>query len=232
MDGVLSNTAEFVPFDDDDLGVLPAESTEDRLATAEQSLVARVDALEITSAEQARTAVDLLDAIADLRRELAEHHDPIIQAAYKAHKAALQAKAKLDDPLKQAEAKLRRLLGAWEQAERERVEAERRKEQERLASLARAAEEAGDAEKAAALQMATAATPEREPVVSSTAKYEVEVTDLAALVQAVAKGAVPLDALEANLSAIRKAAASAEGKLEWPGVKVTVTRSVRRSRTK
>lgn len=126
------------------------------------------------------------------------------------------------------------------QAERERVAAEERRlkieaEDQRLAEAA-AAEQRGDSETAQRLIDAPVATPvvQARPVfvpappappppvasgVSFRDTWTAEVTDLMALVQAVATGAQPITLLAPNLPALNQLARALKGAMNVPGVR-------------
>jgi hypothetical protein len=114
----------------------------------------RARAMVITDAATYSAAAEALTGIKDLRREINEHHDPIIESAHRTHKLALAAKKKVSEPLEAAERIIKVSLVAYDEAEqrRAREEAERRlaearrlEEEQRLAD-ALDAEQAGDDE--------------------------------------------------------------------------------------
>lgn len=119
------------------------------------------------------------------------------------------------------------------ETERRRLEKEAREAEDR----ARAAREAGDIKKAEKLEAkadaradaAAAVVPaiiQREsPRVSGISEREnwsAVVTDLAALVSAIAAGKVPLSAVEANMKVLNSQAKSLKRELNWPGVRAVV----------
>lgn len=134
------------------------------------------------------------------------------------------------------------------EAKRLREEAEARmREAEEAARLQRTAEDAGDtdladalAEQAAQLEelaqerkveAETIPTPQPKPLpklngITSRETWSAEVTDLMALVRAVAAGTVPLRAIQADMTFLRQQAVSMKSDLNYPGVKAVSTPTV------
>lgn len=144
-----------------------------------------------------------------------------------------------------AEAQARREVERRESEARERAEAERRRLQaesdERYLAAAVAAEDRGDPALAEMIveNAPTVAAPPPEPVsvvrpvverpraegVSFRDSYRAEVTDLQALVQAVAAGAQPLTLLQPNMTALNQMARALREQMQVPGVRVAVERT-------
>ncbi len=202
-------------------------------------LLAQADALEVTCKEDADTAGVLVQALAAVKAEIHEAFDPVVQAAHKAHKAAVAARKRYLDPVEAAERELKRRVMAWQRAERERVEAERRAavEAER-ARLAAEAESIGIPEEAlddlAVAAEAEAAVPEPEaPEVAGLVvvkRYDAEVVDLRALLRWAVEDetGVGLGLVQINRSALRKLAGAMREALNIPGVRLVVTETARR----
>lgn len=106
------------------------EQTEEYLSPAEfeqraLSMPEQAQALVIVDGATYQQAGEFLVAVKDLRRQIAEHHQPMIAAALEAHRAAIAARKKLDEPLEQAERIVKGAIGKWTaQEERKRREAE------------------------------------------------------------------------------------------------------------
>lgn len=184
------------------------------------------------------SAVDLLKGVKALRKEAEAHHRPVIEAAYRAHKAATDALKRIDDPLKQAETHVKGRIGAWDM-EQERL---RREEQRRLEEEARrkAEEEALAAAIAAEAAGATVAEveaivdePTIAPVVAPPAptyqkaegvvtrkSYNPEVVNLVELIQYVAKNPNLANLLTPNMTALRAMVRAQGAQFQMPGVKV------------
>lgn len=197
----------------------------------------RARATVVDSPATFERAGELLRDVKALRLEIAEHHAPVIEAAHRAHKAALDAKKKLDEPLDEAEREIKRRMGDYH-AEQERI---RREEQRRLEAEARAREEERRLEEAAALEAegrqeeaeqvleeepamieAPIAAPPTPKVagVSMREKWTAEVVDKAAFVRACADNPAWMPLVLANVPALNQQAASLKGELRIPGVRV------------
>jgi len=110
-----------------------------QLETKALTLSERAAAIQITNQPTYDGAVEFLKGVKDLRGEAEAHHRPVIDAAHKAHKAALEALKRIDGPLESAERAVKAKIGTWDM-EQERI---RRAEEDRLRreqELAREAE--------------------------------------------------------------------------------------------
>lgn len=189
-------------------------------------------------------AVELLRGVKALRKEAEDHHRPVIDAAHRAHKAALDALKRIDDPLKQAETQVKGRIGAFDM-ERERI---RRDEQRRLeAEAARLAAEAAEREIEAA--EAAGASPaevaaiiaeaEIAPVVAVAPpvyqkadgvvvkkSYAPEVVNLVDLVRHVAAHPELSNLLTPNMPALRALVRGAGAQFRMPGVRLVETANV------
>jgi len=203
----------------------------------EQSSASWVDAanrFEISVAGDADRAAVALQGIKALRAAIAESCDPVVEAAHKAHKAAVAQKKQLEAPLVEAErifkAKVARFVDEQNRRAREEaalqaaIERERREKAEReAAELAKQGEhELADVvrEEAAAV---VAPAPVAAPKVAGLAtveRWKAEVTDFPKLVAAVAAGQVPFPVLCVDEKVLGQMARSLKGELKWPGVRV------------
>lgn len=129
-------------------------------------------AIAITNQESYNQAAGLLISIATLKKEIVDHHKPIKDTAFAAHKAAVAAEKRLLDPLVEAETFIKRGLGAFvQEQERLRLEAQRkadeearRIEEEARLKLAVQAEELGAAEETVQ-EIVNTPMPMQRPVV-------------------------------------------------------------------
>ncbi len=166
--------------------------------------------------------------------------DPIVKAA----DAALKTARAQRDSLRNPALELKRTLGVdmegWNRAELDR----QRREQERLAAEAQAEAQAaaliaadarGDENAVASIASAEApvvafAPPPPEPPkaegVSYRTTWSAEVTDLLALVQAVATGQAPLKVLQPDSTVLNGMARALKDSLALPGVKTVQRRDV------
>jgi len=187
--------------------------------------------------------------IRQLRKEVAEGYDDLIKKAHEAHKLALAKKAKYEAPLIEAETYLNGQVTAYHQeiekrrrqeeemarqrAIKEEMERRKKEEEDRLAQAA-ALEEVGAVEEAQAIIDETIEenskpvevytpppeTPKARLDGMTIVKYwSAEVTDLRALVKAVAEGKQPLVYLQANMPPLNRQAESLKEELRIPGVK-------------
>jgi hypothetical protein len=91
----------------------------------------KAKAIVITNQDSYNQAAGLLIAIATLKKEIVDHHKPIKDTAFAAHKAAVAAEKRLLDPLVEAETFIKRGLGVFvQEQERLRLEAQRKVEEE------------------------------------------------------------------------------------------------------
>lgn len=114
------------------LKIVETEVTEKALSIVEQAGM-----VKITDSKSYEVAGFLWKTIGEVMKEVKETFDPIVDAAFKAHKKACEQRSKYFDPLAKAQKEVKRLMGVWE-AERE---AERQAEQKRLEEIARKEEE-------------------------------------------------------------------------------------------
>lgn len=206
----------------------------------------RAAAITVSDQGSYELAADLLNsAIKVIRKQVAEHHDPIIKAAHETHKLAVAAKKKFDEPLDQAERIIKGKLAVFiadqqrkQQEEQARLEAEERKRQEEERLKAAEQLEASGADKAAVDAVLDAPLPTPKPVVATptfqkrsdvqmVTSYSAEVTDFPALVKAAAKNPALLGYLLPNQSALNSAARGMKETMNVPGVKLVKSQDVR-----
>jgi hypothetical protein len=107
-------------------------------------VTAEINEFALTVAEQAKLVIiktsgdcvhacETLKDVVKMRREVADHHRPMIEAAHRAHKIAIEQQKKVDAPLAEAELFLKREIGTFTAAQ-ERI---RRAEEQRLQVEAR-----------------------------------------------------------------------------------------------
>lgn len=194
-------------------------------------------AIEITDQASYDRAAEAVRGVAQLRKEIVAHHEPMKQTAHAAWQAVLAQEKKLLDPVSEAERIYKFRLAAYE-TEQRRIEAEARAKAQREADALAAeqrereiehAEAAGaDAHEVAAicaepLPMVVPEVPEptfqRAAGVSTAANWKGECTSIARLVQAVAAGTANISLVEANQTAINSLARATRGTLQVPGIR-------------
>lgn len=194
----------------------------------------RAAELDVHDQETYARGAQLLRDIKALRDEIAKKCDPVIQAAHRAHRAALDQKRELEEELVEADKMIRQKVAAFsaEQERRAREEAARiaaetRAAQERAEAEAKQLEAAGERELADTVRTeaefhapARTVEPPKAKGVSTTGYWKAEVTDFRALVAAVAAGTVPLAVLKVDTKVLGQQARSLKNELDWPGVRI------------
>lgn len=112
----------------------------------EKDEIVKLASMAVTDRESFDRAGALMLHIKDLKKKIEASYGPIIDAAHKAHKAALAAQKEYLSPLESAEAALKKATAAWwageeakrkaaEQKAREEAEAKRKEEEALNAAL-------------------------------------------------------------------------------------------------
>ena len=193
----------------------------------------RAAELEVTNAEGYQAGAELLRQIKSLLGEIDSTFDPIVKATHAAHKEALEQKKKHANPLSEADTAIRRKMARF-QAEQERIRREQaaieaaqaRAAREKAEREAQELAEMGEAEMAEAVRQSSEienAPPIPEPApkadgISTRKNWKARVTDLDALVKAVAAGDVPIGAIQADMRFLSLQAKALEKELKIPGV--------------
>lgn len=172
-----------------------------------------------------------------LLKTIIAHHQPMKDAANRAHKEVCAAENRLANPLKMLIAREDADLTRWrteqeqirQQAQREAEERERQRAQDAIVAEAVAAERAGEHELAEAIVNLqptpnTVTVPKAVPKVAGLRErqkyYSARVTNLMALAKAVVAGTVPLQAIQGNQTFLNDQAESYKDTLNYPGVEV------------
>jgi hypothetical protein len=216
---------------------------EDQAAT----VVDRARALKVIDQPSYDRAAERLLAVADLRRQITDHHEPIKRAAHAAWQQVIAAEKRLLDPVAEAERILKRAIGDY-QAEQQRLEAariaeaeaeaRRQAEEQRERELEAAEAQGADAEEIAAMcNVPLIVEPPRvEPTfqpakgVSMAANWKGEVTSLEVLVKAIAAGKANLVMVIPNDVAINQIARATRGTLQVPGIRFFNQATIRAGR--
>ena len=214
-----------------DTALIPIAALESQAMTWPQTAILT----QVVDPESAAAVSSLLAGIKALRQEIAASTDPVIRAAHAAHKAAVKQKSDLEAPLIQAETILKTKVGAFaaEQQRKAReaaalAEAIAREAREKAEKEARELEVMGAPELADAVLIesaVTAAPPIAAPPIkiaglSLGETWTFEITDLPALVAAVASGAAPLAFLHANEIVIGQMARAVKDTVRYPGIRI------------
>ena len=167
----------------------------------------------IRSAQSYLRCSEALSVIQRMRRAITSHYKSVKQPITTAHKEVLRLEKTDLARLVDGESRLQKLIITWEdeQAELSRQEAE--------VALS-VAQDTGASIAPIASTVPTAVTHHRR------SRRQVTITDLAALVAAVAAKTVPSEVLSANLPALNRMATEQGDLFEVPGVEVTVIDTV------
>lgn len=200
--------------------------------------------ISIDTPQSYEDAADELAKIKAVAKRIDEQRKAITKPLDDEKKRVMDHVRPFTDALARVEASLKNGLIAFDQEQerkRKLAEAEAaekaRKEAEKLERQAEKAEAAGRTEKADALreQATTAVFAAPAPAVTETPKvsglstrktYGVEVTDLMALVKAVASGAAPLKLLQADTKVLGQMATALKEDFSYPGVKLVVSTGI------
>jgi hypothetical protein len=199
----------------------------------------------ITITDQAtyERAASHLTAVKALLVKVGETFDDLVSAAHKAHKLLVERRKQHTDPLLDAERLLKLKMSAYV-AEQERIARQRAAEAEARAreeAEARRLEEAAELEAAGESEAAMAsldapvlvvlpppppiAVPKAEGITSREV-WHGEVTDLAALVKAIAEGKAPITFITPATSQVSQWARATRGSVQVPGVRVWSTKEI------
>jgi len=193
----------------------------------------QAQALTIKSQDSYDKANDFLKAIKGLQGQVKDTFKDIIAKAFAAHKEAKAQETRHLEPLLKAETLVKnKMLTFAQEQERLRQEAERKlqaeaekKRQEALAKAEKAREEGKEAkaekyeDKAAAVVAPQLAPSFDKGSAVITKRWHAEVTDLMALVKAIAAGQAPIILVEANMVVLNAQARSLKENMAFPGVK-------------
>jgi hypothetical protein len=221
--------------------------TQDLLETQSLTLAEQAKALVISDQRSYELAAERLRGVAELRRQIIAHHQPIKQAARAAWERAIEAERWLLDPITTAENLYKTRIAAYE-AEQRRIEAEKlrqaenearlKAEAERERELEQAENEGADAEEIAAMinEPLIVMPPRVEPTfqppkgVSTATTWKGECTSLSDLTRAVAAGQAPPNLVMPNETAINALARAVRNTLAIPGLKFYSVANVRAGR--
>lgn len=201
-------------------------------------------ALVVTDPPSFERAGLFLRTVKEYLKRVDEVFQPIVQKAHAAWKEALGQKQKLETPALEAERALKATRAAWDEkqralireAEAQAAQERRRLEDEAKLQAALEAESRGDQEGAARIleapappvpiivPMAVTPTLPKSEGSSFRTYYRAEVTDLRALIVAVAAGTASMTYLQPNMVALNGSARALKEELKVPGVRVILER--------
>lgn len=202
---------------------------------------AQAMAAGVTNQEGYNAAGAYLLRVKEARKKLTDALEPFVQSAHKVWKEARKRADEFYGPVDEAEAIVKPAMAAWwEKEERERLRkqqeadlAAQKAEEERIvAEAVKAAEIGNHAAADAILEQPVMVAPVVMPAasqvkgVSMRELWQYELTDLKALIKAVAEGKVPMGAVSANAAFLGQQARSLKGEMKYPGVRVWSVKSV------
>jgi hypothetical protein len=201
------------------------------------ALQEQIQALPFTNVEDLSRANELLASVLSLKDDIERYHEPIKRPLKEAHAAACKAEHDDLDPVVALEKKLKQGIATLDLKIRQlEAEAARVRQQ--------AAVEAGSAMQQQMIEAARQSGASEEvlaslgameilvPVVetesfarpkgySTRDQFEIEVTDILLLAQAVVAGSIQKEVLQANTKLLAAMAKASNGDLRIPGVRIT-----------
>lgn len=214
-----------------------AEPRELALERQAPTLQQQAQALKITSPADLERAVELTQAVKEMRAEAERTVRPAIDAAHKSHKAALAVLARIDDPLKVAELTLKTKIGEYSrgqeaaaarEAERLRIEAQQRRDEQVEVEVEAAEAQGATVVEVAAIIEQAERTPMIVPAVyvapkpaglSTPKTYKAEVTNMLEFVRWLALNPAWLGFIEVKQGALDQQAKRTP-QMKIPGVQV------------
>lgn len=212
-----------------------APDREQEFTSAGKMAIDKAHSLDICSEDDLQIAADLMDGFKKAKKSVADFFKPMKDSANKAHKDICSREKMLLAPYEEADRAVKQKATAYSaeqrriaEAEAARIRALQEQESRRLLEEAVAAEAGGEKAEAEFLMKQAAVTESISvPVqqakvdgISYRTTYSVEVTDMAAVPCEVSGIVIrPVD-----ISAVKKLAQMAKGKLNIPGIKITTSK--------
>lgn len=210
-------------------------------------VVVQANSFQIKTQEDYDKVSVFLVGVKNLIKKVGEAFDPVCDAAHKSWKVAVAQRKEQLDPLEQAEKIIKyrateflieqnRIREEAERKAREEAESAERKRKAELEAQAARHEANGNIEKAEQRrELAEQVFIAPRPVVANVIKAEgqslkevwsAEVTDLHALIKAVAEGRAPITLVMADQSALNKQAKATKNAFPIPGVRFFSTKQM------
>lgn len=190
---------------------------------------------EILNDSEYEKSGNVLNTIATIRKSVNDFFNPEVEARNKAHKESTTARREYLDVIVEAEISWKKKIIAYKKvmtdrvalAQKEADDKARREQEDHKISLAVELEKKGDTAQAEAVM-----DDKTEPVivspkieapkaagVATSVKWDADVTDMRALVVAVAAGNAPISLLSVDRTAVRDFAKSTQGGMTVPGLR-------------
>jgi DNA repair exonuclease SbcCD ATPase subunit len=204
-------------------------------------ITGQIQTLKIIDQASYESAAGLLKTIKDMAKRLEEERKKITSPLDVAKKAVMDLFRSPSEKLSESESKLKSLMLDYQEVQdrirREqeaKLQREAEKKQRELEDRAQKAEESGKTEKAdelrekAAMTVAPTLAPNVQKVegLSVRETWSAEVTDMTALVKAVAEGKAPMNFLTVNTTVLNAQARATKDSLSFPGVKFIATKGL------
>ncbi|MBV8828436.1 MAG: hypothetical protein JO108_04335 [Acidobacteriaceae bacterium] len=219
--------------------------TSDARSTFQQrtsALQEQIQALSFGNVDDLARANELLASVLSLKDEIERYHEPIKRPLKEAHAAACKAEHDDLDPVVALEKKLKQGIAALDLKIRQ-LEAEAARVRQQAAAEAssamqqqmiEAARQSGASEEVLAslgameilVPVVETESFARPKGYSTRDQFEVEVTDILLLAQAVVAGSMQKEVLQANTKLLAAMAKASNGDLEIPGVRISKKVSV------
>lgn len=216
---------------------------ENRLQTQALAWPEKAKMVHIFDRKSYNDAALMVTQIVDLRKRVVEHHKPIKDAAYAAHKAAVAAENKLLVPLQQAEVILKRGIAAWDteqdrlrrQRQVEMEAAQRKMDEDARLAIAAEAERNGASEETIKEILETEViapvvvhqpTYKKSNNISTSQRWHAEVVDMRLLCDAIVQGKASVNLVKPDMAALNSMARAMKGTMNIPGVKAVSETSV------
>lgn len=213
-----------------------------KVKTEALAVVEFAKAMSVTDDVSYRAAGEFLKQIKTASNKVTSVFKPMKTQAHKAWRTICDTENEMLDPLTEAEVYLKEQLGDYtlkveeqQNEERARLQSTAQSESdEAVLEAAYAAEEAGAPELAQAIlkqesHVPAVVLPSAAPAtkgISARKSYEAHVTNLRALVAAVAAGKVPVMAILPNMPFLKNQANQMQNLFSYPGVKAVAKRTI------
>jgi hypothetical protein len=178
-----------------------------------QSWPDRARAVQIESALHYAEVADMLLGIKALREEVETVIGPVVRDAHAAHKSAVALKKVADDPLNEAERILKDRMVDYRRRQDERDEVVRK-------GLEAEAKKVAKAQGLEAPAVIIASSVPDVQGISTSAKWNVEVVDEAAVIKAAVRNTSLRPLLKVDKVALRRHVHAMKGQVRIPGVRV------------
>lgn len=225
-----------------DINITVSAPTANDLLETAQNQIGLFESVIIESQKDYESSSVVLRDIKAQYKSLDERRKAITRPIDDAKKQAMALFKPALDYLANAERHIKRSMLTYQQeqerirrAELAKAQEAARREREKLEAQAARARQKGKEERAQALEQAAdevlstpppVAAPPKAEGISTRTTYSAEVTDIDALIAAVAAGTVPRETLQVNQKFLNQMARALKQNLAYPGVRVVATKNM------